>query len=66
VYQVPFDWYELISFPFSPVVAWTLALEEFSGEAVAGAAPKERPDTMVAAASPAAPMDLRAKEALFL
>ncbi|MFL0360171.1 hypothetical protein [Curtobacterium flaccumfaciens] len=37
-----------------------------TGDAVAAVAPKERPDTMVAAASPAAPMDLRAVDALFL
>ncbi|WP_456795896.1 hypothetical protein [Curtobacterium sp. PvP017] len=36
------------------------------GAAVAGAAPKDSPDTMVAATSPAAPMDLKAVEALFL
>ncbi|MCS6555898.1 hypothetical protein K0028_08495 [Curtobacterium flaccumfaciens pv. flaccumfaciens] len=41
-------------------------IERGSGAAVAGAAPKDRPDTMVAAASPAAPMDLRAVDALFL
>ncbi|MBT1675106.1 hypothetical protein [Curtobacterium aurantiacum] len=39
-----------------------------SGAAAADAAvdPKERPLTMVAATRPAAPMDLRAVEALFL
>jgi hypothetical protein len=34
--------------------------------AVAGAGLKERPDAMVAATRPAAPMDLRAVDALFL
>ncbi|WNY33466.1 hypothetical protein Q9Q99_15640 [Curtobacterium flaccumfaciens] len=35
-------------------------------EAEAAGRPNERPETMVAAASPAAPMDLRAVDALFL
>jgi hypothetical protein len=39
---------------------------ELESDADASGAPKDRPLTMVAAASPAAPMDLRAKEALFL
>ncbi|MBF4596358.1 hypothetical protein ITJ50_09610 [Curtobacterium sp. VKM Ac-2889] len=46
-------------------VAW-VEIDRGSGEAIAVAAPNDRPDTMVAAASPAAPMDLRAVDALFL
>jgi hypothetical protein len=40
---------------------------EFGSDAAyAAGAPKDNPETIVAAASPAAPMDLKAVEALFL
>jgi hypothetical protein len=39
---------------------------ELALDADAAGAPNARPETMVAATTPAAPMDLRAVEALFL